>query len=228
MMPRVLLAVSTALAFAIGAFAGCFQQLDSGAATGPGMGADDGGNADALTNWQLCQSPSCDLPNGDIPFLNQTPPIYLPDGSTTTNPCAEVEQASMTIRQTYCVPCHEGSSAQGNLGFILDDNELATAVSQSGTTDGGPARLIVPGAPLQSLLYVNVAQGLGKSATGMPPPTTTLRPSASDLSVLYAWITACFSGTDAGAYELGPGDYPVEGGAVLSTAPDAGVDASVD
>jgi hypothetical protein len=222
----LLVAASTASVFAACAVGGCFQQVDSNAAGGAGLGADDAGNPDALTNWQICQSPSCDLPSGDIPFLDQTPLIYLADGSTTTNPCAEVEQASIVLRQKYCVSCHEGSVPQGSFGFVLDDTMLASAVSETAGLDSGiPGKLIVPGAPYQSGFYVSVARSLANAASGMPPPGTNPRPNAADLSVLYAWITACFSGTDAGAYELGGGSYPVDGGpGTLPGETDAGTD----
>lgn len=230
MSPRilVLLAALAAALFAGAAVGGCFQELDPDAASGPGLGADDGGAADALTTWQLCASPACDLPSGQIPFLDQTPPIYLADGSTTTDPCVEVEQASIAVRQKYCAQCHEGSGAQGGFGFVLDDTQLVSSVSQTATADGGAQKLVVPGAPLRSALYASVAQGLSGSASGMPPLTlagyaSIPRPTASDLSVLYAWITACFAGTDAGAYALSSGNYPVDdGGPALAS--DGGAD----
>jgi hypothetical protein len=214
---RTLLIATWSAVPSLGAIAGCFQELDPGAASGAGLssvdGGDDADNADAFTTWQLCQSPSCDLPSGAIPYLDQTPPIYLPDGGTTTDPCVDVEQASMTVRQTYCAQCHEGPGAQGGLGFVLDDGMLSGALSQTATDDAGqPERLVVAGDPLHSLLYVRVAQGLSGSTTGMPPVTmagyTSIpRPTASDLSVLYAWIAACLPGTDAGFYASGGVDY---------------------
>jgi hypothetical protein len=216
----VLLAASSAAvsALALGTIAsGCFQELDPYAASGPGLGGDGGAedaeNPDALTTWELCQSPSCDLPSGDIPFLAQTPPIYLPDGATTEDPCVAVEQASMVVRQTYCAGCHQSPADQGTLDFILNDGQLAGALSQTATDDAGaPERLVVPGSPLKSALYVSVAQGLSGVPAGMPPLTlagypSIPRPTASDVSMLYAWITACLPGTDAGAYELGTEDY---------------------
>jgi hypothetical protein len=148
-----------------------------------------------------------------IPFLEQTPPVYLPDGSTTTDPCVEVELASMTVRQTYCAACHQAPANQGGLTFVLDDIQLASAVSQTSTDDtGAPTRLVLPGDPRHSLLYASAAAGLSGSTGGMPPLTlagypSIPRPTASDLSLLYAWITACFPGLDGGAYDLGSGDY---------------------
>jgi len=216
--PRTLFVAASSGVLALGAMAGCFQELDPDAASGAGLSATDGGdeaeNPDAYTTWQLCQSPSCDLPSGDIPYLDQTPPIYLPDGGTTTDPCADVEQASMTVRQTYCAQCHQSPASQGGLGFILSDTQLAGALSQTATDDAGsPERLVVGGDPLHSLLYVRVAQGLGGSTSGMPPLSlagyaSIPRPTASDLSVLYAWIVACVPGGQQGSgYVLGGGSY---------------------
>jgi mono/diheme cytochrome c family protein len=215
--PRTLLVATSSAVLLLGAIAGCIQELDPGAASGAGLssvdGGDDADNPDAYTTWQLCQSPACDLPSGDIPYLDQTPLIYLPDGATTTDPCDDVEQASMAVRQTYCAQCHQAPGGQGGLGFVLDDGQLTGALSQTATDDAGkPERLVIAGDPLHSLLYARVAQGLSGSTSGMPPLTlagyTSIpRPTASDLSVLYAWIVACLPGTDGGAYSPGGGDY---------------------
>jgi hypothetical protein len=73
-----------------------------------------------------------------------------------------------------------------------------------------PQKLVVAGNPGSSMLYTSVAQGLGGSSTGMPPLTLAgypviPRPTASDVSLLYAWIIACFPG--AGGYVTGGVDY---------------------
>lgn len=201
-LPVVLVAAASAV-LALGGMAGCFQELDPYAASGPGLsdgGEDDAESLDAYTTWELCQSPACDLPSGAIPYLDQTPAIYLPDGGTTTDRCVDVELASMTVRQAYCAQCHDAPASQGGLGSILDDGQLTGAA------------LVVPGDPLHSVLYVSVAQGLSGSTSGMPPTSlagysSIPRPTASDLSVLYAWIVACLPGADAGGYALGGGDY---------------------
>jgi len=211
----VLLAVSSAAVVAVGVIAsGCFQELDPDAASGGALTPDGGEaaeNADGSTTWEICQSPSCDSPDGDIPFLAQTPLIYLSDGGSTSDPCVAVEQASMAVRQTYCAGCHQAPADQGGLSFVLDDGQLTGAVAQTATSDaGGPQKLVVAGNPAQSMLYVSVAQGLGGSQTGMPPLSLAgypviPRPSASDVSLLYAWILACFPG--AGGYVTGGVDY---------------------
>jgi hypothetical protein len=209
-------ASGAALAAACIAATACFQELDTNAASGPGLGAgnaDAGADPDAYTCWQICQSPSCDLPSGDIPFLDKTPPVTLPDGAATRDPCDEVEQASVSVRQTYCVSCHQSPAKQGGLDFILDDSRLVGAVSQKATDDSGqPRRLVVPGDPAQSWLYARVAEGAAGSSAGMPPPSAQgsagiSRCNASELSLLYAWIVACVPGTDGGAYDTPGVDY---------------------
>jgi hypothetical protein len=227
-----LVACGLPLAATVGLAPGCIEQVDSGAASG--SGAEDGGggatDAEGLSAWQLCQSPSCDWISGEIPYLDQTPPIFLPDGATTASPCDDVEQASMAVRQTYCASCHQAPADQAGINFTLDDAQLAVAQSQTAVTDAGvPQKLIVPGDPLHSWYYVRVAQGMGGGQGGMPPLAmpgypTIPRPSASDLSVLYAWIVACFPGTDAGAYALGGGNYApsTDAGADLADSGDEG------
>jgi len=218
----LLLGVSCAAVVGVGLVAtGCFQELDPYAASGGALaspGGDDDAESDGgSTTWEMCQSPSCDSPDGDIPFLTQTPPVYLSDGGLTSDPCVEVEQASMAVRQTYCAGCHQAPANQGGLSFVLDDGQLARAVAQTATDDAGaPQKLVVAGNPGSSMLYTSVAEGLGGSTTGMPPLTLAgysviPRPTASDVSLLYAWIIACFPG--AGGYVTGGVDYaPAEDG----------------
>jgi hypothetical protein len=202
---------------AVGVASGCFQELDPTADRGGAIASPaDGGpsqNPNAYTTWQLCQSPSCDLPSGEVPYLDQTPPIFLADGGTTLDPCAEVEEAANAVRQTYCATCHQAPADQAGINFILDDAQLVGALSQSATDDAGrPLHLVVPGDPTHSYLYMRVAQGMGAGKGGMPPLTmpgypTIVRPTPADLSVLYSWILACAPGTDGGAYDFTGGNY---------------------
>jgi hypothetical protein len=126
----------------------------------------------------------------------------------------------MVVRQTYCAGCHQSPANQGGLSFVLSAPQLAAATSQSTTGDAGaPQKLVVAGNPLQSPLYQSVAQGLSGGATGMPPVAlagyaSIPRPTASDVSILYAWIVACLPG--AGGYVTGGVDY--------APAEDAGVE----
>jgi hypothetical protein len=202
----------------------CFQSLDTNAAngTGPAPAAVQG-----TTTWQICQSPSCDLPNGEVPVNLTTPPVYLSDGTTTNDPCDQVRAESLQIRKTYCAGCHESPASMDGFSFVLDDARLATALSQTATNpDGTPQRLLVPGQPYTSRLYQRVAAGLGGTAAGMPPTAlagypSIPRPSVKDVSVLYAWIQACIAGADAGGYDVGGGAYGTGGAA------DAGDDGGV-
>jgi hypothetical protein len=213
------------LACAPASLVACFQELDTGAATAAAQ-ADDASPGD-LSTWELCQSPSCDGTDGTIPFLQQTPPIYLPDGGTTTDPCVDVEQASMSIRQTYCASCHGASAGAGQGGFktVLDDTSLVSGT----TTNATFPRFVVPGDPYGSYLYVAISNGQ------MPPAaasgaTPSPAPTAADLSVLYGWIQACFPGPNSG-YVNGGGFYGPgsdAGSAAGAPTPGAGSDAGVD
>jgi mono/diheme cytochrome c family protein len=212
----VLLAVTGAAVVGVGVIAtGCFQELNPDAASGGALPDPEARSAElpdgGESTWELCQSPSCDSIDGAIPLLTETPPVYLADAATTTDPCAQVEQASMVVRQTYCAGCHQSPASQGGLSFVLDDSQLAAATAQSATSDAGAAqKLVVAGNPLQSPLYQTVAQGLSGASTGMPPVAlagypSIPRPTASDVSILYAWIVACLPG--AGGYVSGGVDY---------------------
>lgn len=212
------------LAGAPGTLAACFQELDTNAdsdptsAPGSSSGAQDASPSAGLSSWQTCQSPSCDDANGTIPFLQQTPAIYLPDGGTTSDPCVDVEAASVSIRQTYCASCHgPGTGAgQGGFDYVLDDPSLLG----SSTTSATFPHFVVPGAPSQSYLYVSIASGQMPPASMAGAPSNPV-PTASDLSVLYGWILACCPGSDAG-YVSGGGGFYGPG------APDAGDTADGD
>jgi hypothetical protein len=213
-------------AFATLGLAGaCFQNLDPNASSGAGVAAAPSSN-EPQTTWEVCQSPSCDSADGAVPVLLETPVIYLADGSTTTDPCDDVEQRSLAIRTAYCAGCHAAPASQAGLGFILDDVKLTTAFSQTAVLpDGGPQRLVVPGEPYASRLYQRVAAGLSGSAAGMPPAAqpgypTLPRPSVSELSVLYGWIVACVPGASQSGY--------VGGGATYGPGADNGGTSSVD
>jgi hypothetical protein len=190
---------------------GCIQQLDTAAIAG--SPAPTQTSNQALTSWQLCQSPSCDEPDGYVPPLLATPVIYLPDGGTTSDPCDDIEAQSVAIRQTYCAACHASPASQGGLGFVLDDEQLAGAYSQTAVLpDGGPQRLLIPGDPNDSRLYQRAAAGLSGSTAGMPPLAlpgypAIPRPSVADVSVLYGWIVACVADGGGVGYTNGGGDY---------------------
>jgi hypothetical protein len=181
--------------------------------------------------FYLCGSPLCALGNdpanpdagAPIPQAADVPPIFLGqgsvpgggflDGATTADPCVQVLANSEAIRQRSCAPCHQATSAGASvacgckLNSILDDTTIANVTSPDFTVDGGaPATYVIPGNPAGSLLYQRIAAGQ------MPPPGATallgneagaalVYPTASDLSVLYAWIYSCVQGSgDGGAY----------------------------
>jgi len=228
MIPRARLLLLACAPVALGA---CFQELDTGAASDPqGQAASgnpsssqsDGGSPPAgLTTWDLCGSPSCDNADGTIPYLAQTPTIYLPDGGTTDDPCVDVEAVSMTIRHTYCASCHGPSTGagQGGFNYVLDDKSLVANTTTSATFP----RFIVPGDPYTSYLYVSVAGGQMPPASIPGAPQNPV-PTASDLSVLYGWIQACFPGPDAG-YVNGGGFYGPGGDGGATVGPTAGTEA---
>jgi hypothetical protein len=178
--------------------------------------------------FYLCGSPLCALgfdPNNPdagatIPQATDVPPIYLgstdtmltADGSTTTDPCVQIEAQSLFIRQQSCSPCHTAAAGTTKaacscaLTGILDDSTLVTATSPAFKTPAGaPAPYVVPGNPGASLIYERIVSG------AMPPPNPALElgpaaaaalvyPTPSDVSVLYEWIVDCVAGTDGGAY----------------------------
>jgi len=123
-------------------------------------------------------------------------------------------------------PEGSGPANQAGLDCVLDDQQLVGRPSQTALTDAGtPQLLAIAGNPADSWLYVRVAQGLGGVQGGMPPLTmagypTIPRPTASDLSVLYGWLLACFPGADGGGYVVGGGSYAPAPG-----SDDAGVEA---
>ena len=201
------------------------QPVDKGASS-----SDEGSTSSEIapsadppdSSWGLCQSPECDNPNGTIPLATDFPPIYLPDGGTTTNPCDEIESESMQIRETNCAVCHTGASPIGGWGWVLNDQALET--TPFGST-GLP--LIIAGDPADSVMYEHVTAGLDPASpagiqAGMPPPSiSSPRPSVADVSVLYQWIM-CLD-TDGGPPAFV--NYGAEGGVVDddSGAPDTGV-----
>ena len=176
----------------------CFQQLDTNADSDPSVHAYQAGSAQPsassaapsnASTWVLCGSPRCDNADGTVPFVQETPAIYLPDGTSTSDPCVQVEGESMAIRQKYCASCHgpNAGAGQGGMNYVLDDMAL---VSQKSTNATLPNQ-VTPGDPYGSNLYVRVANGTMPPVAAAGAPANP-RPTAADLSVLYGWITACF------------------------------------
>jgi hypothetical protein len=183
--------------------------------------------------FYLCGSPLCalgfDPANPDagavIPQATAEPPIYVgstdtqmvADGSTTADPCVQIESQALFIRQQSCAPCHAApagttkSACSCALTDILNDMALTTVTSPDEAPPGSSSSVVsgghyvVPGNPSASLIYQKIASGL------MPPANPTLElspdaaaalvyPTPSDTSVLYAWILNCVAGADGGAY----------------------------
>jgi hypothetical protein len=163
--------IAVACALAVPA---CFQKLDDQAAAG-----------------------------GDDETSLATPPIDLPNGDTTTNPCDRTHaQATATLR-TYCADCHGGDKPGARRGqppfdFVLDLKRLTHARSESVRDPHDPSKgmvFIVPGDPASSRVYRRIADD-------EMPPTLPVgldplpRPTISDVSVLYTWITSCITASD--------------------------------
>jgi len=162
--------IAVACALAVPA---CFQQLDEGAASG-----DD--NSDTSLD---------------------TPPIDLPGGGSTTDACVANQGSALAALRTYCADCHGGGSPGARRGqppfdFVLDITRLTTARSESVPDPDDPTqgmRFVVPGKPHKSRVYQRIADD------EMPPVLPVgldplPRPTISDVSVLYTWITACVTG----------------------------------
>jgi hypothetical protein len=154
---------------------GCFQPLDTAASTGSSSSA---------------QNPPA--------IALETPPVSLPDGGTTTDPCVLTTWQATDILRTYCAGCHGGGSPGAHQGetpfdFVLDFDKLKVARS----TAPGMPRFAVPGFPEASRVYVRVARGEmpPMQPLGLPPLP---RPTVSDISVLYEWIASCLGPSEDG------------------------------
>jgi hypothetical protein len=125
-----------------------------------------------------------------------TPAIELDfDGERTTrDPCVATTQQATEILTTYCSECHAPPGSAAGFSSILDFPALVNA--RSGTvrdpvTDE-PVRLLIPGQPEQSRLYLRARSG------EMPPrrdPSLPQlrRPTISSISVLRTWILSCLA-----------------------------------
>lgn len=210
---------------------------DAGASTGSGNANCPSGEVcsnptsqctlDSPECFYLCGSPLCALgPSPDdpdagapIPSAADVPPIYVgstdsqivADGSTTTDPCVQMEAEAVTIRQRSCSPCHEATAGTTKalcgctLTYIMSDQQLMAGVSPDiPGPDGGNGAYLTPGSPANSLIWVRIANNT------MPPPLSSatqilgseagaalVYPTVEDVSVLSEWITSCLG--DAGA-----------------------------
>jgi hypothetical protein len=179
-----------------------------------------------------------------------TPPIELDfEGKRTTkDPCDATREQAAEILTTYCAGCHGGRTTaekHGDFNTILDTNALIAGFSSTVNDPENPGmkmRLLVPGNPEASRIYLRVSHGEmpPPAMLGLPPNPT---PTISDISVLREWITNCAGPTttpppgpstppgdaDGGAP---PGETPPppppaspDGGAVDAGTPPASPDA---
>ncbi|HTE54690.1 MAG TPA: hypothetical protein VK698_27740 [Kofleriaceae bacterium] len=152
---------------------GCFQELDRDAAGGEEAVVDAG------------------------PALD-TPPIELPDGETTDDPCVATSLQATEILTTNCAGCHGGDSPGARQGqppfdYVLDLEQLKGARSATVPDPIEPElgmRFVRPGDPESSRVWVRIAAG------EMPPELPIgvdpiPRPTISDASTLYTWILDC-------------------------------------
>jgi hypothetical protein len=162
-----------ALAGALAALTGCFQELDSGADRETSSTPLSGGASTVI------------LP-ADLPIeLNPED-----ETQTTDDPCVKTRRDKTQILTAFCASCHSGPGSRGlpPFDFVLDDKKLVSQVwSRVGQPD---QRFVIPGDPDHSALYL-------RATSDMPPIPTDLgtkrtpAPSWSDLSLLREWIAHC-------------------------------------
>jgi hypothetical protein len=122
----------------------------------------------------------------------ETPPIELANGTTTTDPCVQTTAQATAILTQDCAPCHAPPGNAANFHSILDFARLVTLRSstQKDPYTGEYVRLVVPGDPDRSRVYLRISAG------EMPPTFDASlpqlpRPTFSDLSLLRTWIQSC-------------------------------------
>ena len=143
-------------------------------------------------------------PNAKGPALD-TPPIDLPNGSSTNDPCAATTWHATDILTTYCASCHGGGNDGARAGqppfdYVLDFARMTTARSATVPDPRNPSLgmvFMVPGDPEDSRVYQRIANGEMPPMlpVGLPQPP---RPTISDISVLYTFITSCMGSFTTG------------------------------
>lgn len=103
------------------------------------------------------------------------PPVVVPDPTWTS------------VRDDVFIPscsCHTGSTPSGNLALDVDSpNSLVDIDASASAYDGW--KLIVAGAPEQSLIYVRLNGG-NDDASAMPPASDGLHPDV--VEAIGTWI----------------------------------------
>ena len=154
--------------------AACLQKIDEGAAKG---------------NPKAIQTPALD-----------TPPIELPGGGTTHNPCDRTSPQAQIILRTYCAGCHGGEAPSEDKGhppfdFVLDLARLTTTRCASVPDPHDPSQgmlFVAPGDPESSRIYLRMRDNeMPPTPLGGTDPLP--RPSISEVSVMYTWIKNCVS-----------------------------------
>ena len=147
----------------------------------------------SLACMKLDENASKGSPIDAGPVLS-TPPIELPGGGTTNDPCVRTSAQAMDILRTHCVLCHGGDGPDERMGtslpfdFVLDVDRLTTTRDPSVADPNDPSQgmlFVAPGDPERSRVYLRIAHD------EMPPKAEPNRPSFSEISVLYSWIASC-------------------------------------
>jgi hypothetical protein len=160
-------------------------------------------------------------PNANKGPALDTPPIDLPGGGSTNDPCARTIAQATDILRTNCASCHGGGQPGARQGqppfdFVLDFARMTMTRSATVPDPHSPSQgmlFIVPGDPDASRVYQRIVHG------EMPPMLPVgldplPRPSISDISLLNYWITSCMGASP-------PAPSPVDAGAT-DGAPAAG------
>ncbi len=182
----------------------CVAGCNGNVALGGPQGGNNGAPSDASTQGVADSAPATDAPLGS--------------SFDAADPCSQIEQLSLAIRQRSCAQCHGPSGPQIDFDFVLDDNALATRPV------GLIGPLVIPRDPTDSDFYKRMVEGLyftdpafagtpmaAPNSFGMPPPPgarqiagstaaqdSIVSPTSEDLSVIYTWILICVPRSDGG------------------------------
>jgi hypothetical protein len=77
----------------------------------------------------------------------------------------------------YCVQCHQGDKPKG--GVLLDSYEALSKNTRK--------KVLVPGKPQMSLLTLTMES---RGEKKMPPRKSKVQPTAKEIAVIKAWVTA--------------------------------------
>jgi hypothetical protein len=156
----------------------CLQQLDTTASSGSPVTPPPGATWDGGLSTVILPGPppfEFSDPNGNI--------------VTSDQPCDATRTQAIAILTKDCAFCHGGRTPGERAGsppfdFVLDPVKLTRTFTPNTTP---PMLFVMPGDPNQSRLYVRARLG------EMPPASQAQlpRPTVSDISVLYEWISNC-------------------------------------